>query len=84
MICEKCESDPCTCQKALAIGQPHRWFIQHCTRPGCDSAIRSHDGLPESELICKWCRAREEQGCPFAVYPDHAAHSSAQEGVPCP
>ena len=55
--------------------QPHLWIIQHCTRPGCQTAIRSRHGLPESELVCKWCRATEEQGCPFAVYPDHRPHA---------
>lgn len=52
----------------------HLWIIQHCTRSGCATAIRSYDGLPESQLVCKWCRATEEQGCPFAVYPTHLAH----------
>jgi len=54
---------------------PHLWVIQHCTRPGCQSAIRSRHGLPESELICKWCRALEDQGCPFACYPWHGPHT---------
>jgi hypothetical protein len=53
----------------------HLWIIQHCTREGCTTAIRSHDGLPEPQLICKWCKAKEDQGCAFAVYPSHVPHS---------
>jgi hypothetical protein len=75
MSCQTCEQDPCTCQKS-PTKTPHLWIIQHCIRPGCSSAIPSHDGLPESELICKWCRAKDEQSCAYAVYPNHAPHTS--------
>jgi hypothetical protein len=74
MTCETCGQVPCVCVKDTKKAT-HLWVIQHCTRPGCDSAIRSHDGLPEAELVCKWCRAKEEHGCAFAVYPDHVTHA---------
>jgi hypothetical protein len=57
-----------------ATSNPHLWIIQHCTRAGCSSAIRSRHGLTDAELICQWCHAKEEHGCPFAVYPTHIAH----------
>lgn len=59
---------------STATNEPHHWVIQHCLKPGCSTAIRSHDGLPESQLVCKWCRASDEHGCHFAVYPTHRAH----------
>ena len=57
-------------QHNTAMSEPttHLWIIQHCSRPGCDTAIRSHDGLPESQLVCKWCRANDLHGSPFALY----------------
>jgi hypothetical protein len=52
--CETCGQRPCVC---VAMKKPkHLWIVQYCTRPGCHVAIRSHDGLPEAELICKWHR----------------------------
>jgi len=81
MICPKCDQDyERTCECGYTPKQTTRlplWIIQHCTRAGCQSAIRSRHGLCESELVCKWCRATEDQGCPFAVYPSHVTHAQA-------
>jgi hypothetical protein len=76
MSCQLCEQEPCTCQKTLSPA-PHLWIIQHCPRAGCTSAIRSRHGLPELAFVCKWCNAKEEQGCAFAVSPTPVPHEPA-------
>ena len=82
MICPDCTREittmSCVCgYQPNESNKPHLWVIQHCTRPGCTTAIRSRNGLPESELVCKWYRAKEEQGCAFATYDWHRPHEPA-------
>jgi len=55
MTCENCESDPCTCQKALAAKQ--LWILQDCATPGCFTQIRTRVEEPPDPPICKWCQA---------------------------
>lgn len=64
--CQTCEQEPCTCTRPL--NQPHLWVIQHCTRAGCRTAIRSRHGLTDTELVCKWCQATALHGSPYALY----------------
>lgn len=43
----------CVCGWGVAkVGQV--WVIQHCTRPGCQVAIRVAAGSQEAQPVCKW------------------------------
>lgn len=59
MICDRCEQEPCTCEKALAVqDKKPLWLIQYCSIPSCETAIRVPIEQPLSRPVCKWC----EQG----------------------
>ena len=57
MVCDKCEQEPCACQRALTV-QQSEWINQTCSEPGCDVVIRSRLGhQAPGRPICKWHQA---------------------------
>lgn len=60
MTCFECAKEivsyPCACgyqPRGLVVRQS--WLIQHCSRPGCTTAIRVRYGQQEATPVCKWC-----------------------------
>ncbi len=51
------------------------WIIQRCTTPSCEGAIRVLAGNQSPHPVCKWCRANDEHGCPYAAYSSHLPHT---------
>ena len=65
MTCERCEREfegiRCSCGwNAPGFKPPSAWVIQHCSRPGCNAAIRTKIGGTEINPTCKWCLVKEE------------------------
>jgi hypothetical protein len=62
MYCDKCESNPCTCQDRLHVPKPaDQWHVRPC--PNGDAMIRERVGV-HGPILCKWCQARAVAGLP--------------------
>lgn len=61
MTCLTCDSEPCLCQRELAVATA--WIHQTCTTNGCGVMIRSKVGHQLAVPVCKWCSTgqREER-----------------------
>lgn len=76
MICDTCDSDPCTCQRSLTAPK-QVWLIQYCTTPGCEVAIRTKIEEPLVHPICKWCQS----GTAYNTRPHPAIHPGEGESM---
>ena len=56
MLCEKCESSPCTCTKAHPDKPKKLWTVAYCQERGCDVRIRVLPGVAYNPR-CKWHQA---------------------------
>lgn len=51
-LCQLCEQFPCQCEKKTRADD---WLIQHCSTPGCETAIRVRADQSLTHPICTWC-----------------------------
>jgi hypothetical protein len=77
--CKEIAAYPCACgyqPRGLALRES--WLIQHCSRPGCCTAIRVKNGRQEVTPVCKWCR--DDQQTPKLAIVVDTPRRTAKEG----
>lgn len=62
MLCDRCDFDPCQCQKALTVPStpeqvPQKYFFRKCSNEACTVMTGFLTGSIQGLAECKFCQA---------------------------